>query len=56
MPHDHVAEVLGDDLDEEVEDHGLRPPSPGLASLAAVIAVLDVDVDEDLTGVREGVE
>ena len=51
VSHDHAAEVLRNDLDEEVEDHGLHLP-PALASLAAaIIAALDVDMDEDLTGI-----
>ena len=46
VPHDHGAEVLGHDLDKEVEDHRLPP------HLAATLFItFELDVYEDFAGV-----
>ena len=52
VPHDHGAEVLGHDLDKEVEDHRLPPLRP-LAPLddATLFITFEVDVYEDFAGV-----
>ena len=52
VPHDHGAEVLGHDLDKEVEDHRLPPLRP-LAPLDAATPYItfEVDVYEDFAGV-----
>ena len=49
MPHDHAAEVLGDDLDKEVEDHRFYTPLARLATVSSrhPIITLEVDMDED---------
>ena len=53
VPHDHGAEVLGHDLDKEVEDHRLPPPLRPLAPLDAATRFItfEVDVYEDFAGV-----
>ena len=49
VPHDHGAEVLGHDLDKEVEDHRLPPHLRPLAPLDAATRFItfEVDVYED---------
>ena len=53
VPHDHGAEVLGHDLDKEVEDHRLPPHLRPLAPLDAATRFItfEVDVYEDFAGV-----
>ena len=54
MSHDHGAEVLGDNLDKEVEDHRFRPPML-LDALGPALPILNLEVDmyEDFAGVEE---
>ena len=55
MSHDHGAEVLGDNLDKEVEDQRLRPLGP-LAPIGPGIPILSLEVDmyEDFARVEMG--
>ena len=55
MSHDHGAEVLGDNLDKEVEDHRFRPPML-LDALGPALPILNLEVDmyEDFARVEMG--